>query len=391
MAAMSALLAVAVCGAMAAPLLQSTRRSADPLLSDLAAAAEGAVSPGGEKSLATLAEKAPDDAIMQFFLAGQARGLGHHALALRAYRRAAELDPQLAQASNNLGTLLASLGREASAVQAFHRAIQAAPSDLIAYYNLYLTQQHRFDFEAAEQTLAQAQKIDLPGITALMSQRNERQARLNLIEARLPVQIALDHALKALNPSSPASSLRPMFLSWSWPLVVLPLGTVFLLLGRRRRPGWPVSCGLCGRITCKHCALDSGRQSRCASCQALAGQQRSLPRMVRKKKKAAIAAYQRRKARTCRALAVLIPGAGQIWAGRAVAGSLLLVTASIAALALILGPSLPEFPRIVMEPGLSGPSLGAILLLLCTWMASWILPVSSPEATRTLRARSRRT
>ena len=58
--------------------------------------------------------------------------------ACTAYRRALELDPDLADAYINLGRLVHEDGDATEAVQLYHLAVERAPDDAVAHYNLAL-------------------------------------------------------------------------------------------------------------------------------------------------------------------------------------------------------------------------------------------------------------
>jgi tetratricopeptide (TPR) repeat protein len=60
------------------------------------------------------------------------------AAAVEAYRRAVELEPQLADAWVNLGRLAHEAGRAREAVQLYERALEASPDDPVIHYNLAL-------------------------------------------------------------------------------------------------------------------------------------------------------------------------------------------------------------------------------------------------------------
>jgi len=127
--ASAGLLLIAACGILLLPAARFTALSTDPRLIHVAGAARGAIGPERERTLAELLEKSPDDAVLQFLYADQARGLGDYVTAIRAYQRAAELDPTLRPAHNNLGTLYFSLGQYATAVREFRRAMEADPQE----------------------------------------------------------------------------------------------------------------------------------------------------------------------------------------------------------------------------------------------------------------------
>ena len=61
---------------------------------------------------------------------------GHTALALKAYRRAAEMEPKEAKYLNNVGVVLERQGNHKESADAFRAAIQVDPAYARAYRNL---------------------------------------------------------------------------------------------------------------------------------------------------------------------------------------------------------------------------------------------------------------
>jgi Tfp pilus assembly protein PilF len=379
MVAVTSLLLVATCGVLLLPAARVTALSTDPRLVQVAGAARGAVGPERERTVAELLERRPDDAILQLLHADQARGMGDYATAIRSYRRAAELDPGLRQAHNNLGTLFFSLGQFATAIGEFRRAIEADPKDLTAHYNLYLTQEQRFDFSAAEQTLSAAQAMNLQRMTELLSEREKRKGRLDVLEDTVPVSVALEHARDAAGLAGPFA-VETAWLWRAWPFLVFPLLTLSLIRFTRARGNLPAACPSCGRIACRLCALNLDDESTCASCAALAARSTSLPRRAREQKRREIAIYRRRQLRSCRLLALLVPGGGQIWSGRTLTGTFLLALATCGLVALRLRGQLPVISYTPIAPGIEPLWVGAICVAVSAWLIGWFLP-RAPEFT----------
>ncbi len=73
---------------------------------------------------------------MCFDLAHVLAEAGHAQASVERYVQAVELRPDAADAWNNLGVLVAGLGRPLAACTAFRRALAAAPLDARARYNL---------------------------------------------------------------------------------------------------------------------------------------------------------------------------------------------------------------------------------------------------------------
>ena len=95
---------------------------------------------GKSDDAARLAHKAADylegDSNLDFILGAHAAEAGDLEQALAHYRRALAHDPDYLKARNNLGTTLASLGRDAEAVDAYVRVLEGDPLHSGARFNL---------------------------------------------------------------------------------------------------------------------------------------------------------------------------------------------------------------------------------------------------------------
>ena len=377
-ASVALVVAAAAVGFMLPLAASFTVQTADPRLVQVAGAAAGGVGADRYRTLSELAARSPDDAVLHLLFADQARGMGRDAQAIAAYQRATELDPSLSYAYNNAGALYFSRGRFATAAGQFRDAIKADPDHMVAHYNLYLTQEHRFDFAAAERTLAGAQSRDLAAMTSLLSDRRQGNERLDVLEDQIPVTVALAHARQALDQDDGTHVAG--FAGSTWPALALPAAALGLGFWRSRRKNYPIRCSSCGRIACRRCSLNLQDDCRCATCIVLATRTTSLPRRSRDQKRREIADYRRNLLRTCRLLSTLFPGGGQVWSGRPLLGAALLTLASCGLGGALLDKLLPVA---TYTPVASGPHLAltaGLSCLLLAWLLGWLLP-SRPTAT----------
>jgi len=377
-ASVALVLAAAIVGFMLPLAAHLTADTVDPRLVQVAGAAGGSVGADRYRTLTDLTARSPDDAVLHLLLADQARGMGRDVEAISAYQRATELDPRLSYAYNNAGALYFSRGRYATAAGQFRKAIEADPNHMVAHYNLYLTQEHRFDFTAAEKTLAAAQIRDLAAMTSLLSDRRQGSDRLDVLEDQIPISVALAHARKALGQEGDPHVA--VYAASTWPALLLPVTALGLGFWRLRRKNYPVRCSSCGRIACRRCSLNLQDDSRCATCVVLATRTTSLPRRSRDQKRREIAGYRRNRLRSCRMLSAFLPGGGQIWSGRPLLGATLLTLASCGLAAALLYNLLPVA---AYTPISSGPRLTLTVGLSClvlAWLLGWLLPSHSGAA-----------
>lgn len=93
--------------------------------------------------------------------------LGQIESAEAAFRRAIEIQPDLAVAHSNLGAVLMATGREDDAIKSFRAAVDIDPVAVEPHQNLGVAWLKISEFEQAEQSLRQALEIDPNSIIAL--------------------------------------------------------------------------------------------------------------------------------------------------------------------------------------------------------------------------------
>ena len=366
--AVGLLAAAALAGALSGPaVVEETRRDLDPERLQLVGAATGVVSPERQRALTEAISRHPEDAVLRLLYADQCRGLGHYQEALAAYRQARELNPRLRQASTNAGALYFSLGQYATASSEFRRAVETDPKHLLAYYNLYLSQERRFDFHAAEQTLAEARGVDAAGMTELLSRRERRQERLDALTDRIPAGLLPAHA--EAGRGAAASDPRLTLAVGVGAAALLGLG-----LFRSPRRTRATSCVSCGRVACPRCTPDTPDPERCASCITIGARAASLPRPAREAKQQEIVVWHARRHRIGRCLSIAIPGAVRLWGGQPLGGALLLAGSALGAGAVVAGWLLPPLPLAAGFSGFDIVTGPAAALLVGTWLLGLRLP-----------------
>ena len=77
-----------------------------------------------------------DDAVTWYNLGVSYNKPGQSGLAIEAYKRAVQINPQLVQAWNNLGFNYGKAGQTAQAIEAFQQVVRTNPQDADAWYNL---------------------------------------------------------------------------------------------------------------------------------------------------------------------------------------------------------------------------------------------------------------
>ena len=128
---------------------------------------------------------------------------GRFSEAERALRAAVAVNPQFAEAHNNLGVLYAKLGRNSEAERLFRRAAEDDPGYASAYVNHGLTLAALDRWESAEQTLRKAEKL-LPDDLRVLTGLGMLFMRTNRIEEALTRL----HGIAELNPRNAQAHLN---------------------------------------------------------------------------------------------------------------------------------------------------------------------------------------
>ncbi|HLO64330.1 MAG TPA: tetratricopeptide repeat protein [Azonexus sp.] len=173
-------------------------------LNDLGVMLELHVSPHEYRQLwSELAARPSAGGIAHYFLGNALRGEGEFELARQAYQRAVELEPDMAEAFNNLALVLNRLGQEEEAKAAFRRAQEINPALVAPQINLGALMARSSTVDEAETLLAKAVDLDPQSTDArvnygavLMRQRRfaEAEQAFRYVLAREP-----GHASAELN------------------------------------------------------------------------------------------------------------------------------------------------------------------------------------------------
>jgi len=122
-------------------------------------------------------------------------GAGDHEAAVRAYRRAAELEPGFQEAWHNQGVSLAALGRDAEARAAFERAIELEPRDVYALRGLASVLIRAGELDAGADVLARAARVGGgPALYAQLAHARAQQGRLDEAVRWLAVALSMDRS-----------------------------------------------------------------------------------------------------------------------------------------------------------------------------------------------------
>jgi Tfp pilus assembly protein PilF len=384
--------------------LQTAR---NPLFWAAMATVEGEPDNRAAALLQATARADPGDRDLSYLLATAWRRTGRYDDAEDLYRRMLEADPQDAIARNNLANLEFARGQFDSAAARYRRGTETGGSPEVvatSFYNLSLAHLQKFDYQAYNEAKSNADRlarglvIDYDrwkydsGDYAVVDLGLSREQAWEKFAGRtegVAVRNVLGGARREEQPWARTAALLARFTAS--PLV---FAGVVLLLGRWRGPkAFTLHCSRCGTAFCRQCHLGQVVSGLCSQCYHLFVVRDGVSGPARNRKMLDVQAAGGRRRRVFRALSLVFPGAGQIYAGRTILGVLLLllwcaaIAVAVASLRLPFGDVASRVtpPWFVLSEGLG---------LLAVWATAnrlvpdfeVTLPARRPAAPRRARA-----
>jgi len=329
-----------------------------------------------QQQLAALAQRHPDNALLQYAAAWMGRRHGDLAAAETGYRRVLTLWPRDDRAMNNLGNVLAMQGRTDEALGLYRRAGEANPANAAAAFNASQIYTQRFDYHAATEALSRAAALNFEMVKTYQSQATD-DGVLPLVDEWISPQAfwaALsqwDVGALGRGAPPPAWGSRIECSGWGFSLAALLLSVLAIVIGVRMHRVVPLrACSNCGAIICRRCACRRRETALCPDCAAVESRAET-PDFGR-----VLLLQQRRRVRHSQhlvrtAVAVLIPGAGLL-AFRRVIVALLLLCAGAALTAVGAGFAFPfSYETRPSSPGQEVP----LALLVCAWGLVYVVSI----------------
>ncbi|TMQ71269.1 MAG: tetratricopeptide repeat protein [Candidatus Eisenbacteria bacterium] len=332
--------------------------------------------------VARLAAAHPDSPYLQFAHGWLARRAGDLEGAEAAYRRALKQWPNNAEASNNLGNILAMEGRFDDALATFGRATQADARDAAAFFNASQVHTRLFDYRAASEAVARASALDFEMVKSYQARSGE-SGDLPLVDQWIdPATIwrTLLHAPNAeVVPALPVA-WRSMIETSGWPFAITAL---VLALGSLAFGVWsqikiPLrACSNCGRPVCRRCAQRLREVALCPNCSVIAARAESgeFGRVLLLGRRRQV----ERGRSIARAIgAGLVPGLGLL-ARRRVWSALLLLSSTAHVVSRWLDLRAPFWLTGDMVQGAGGPEWGLTLCAVVVYTVSVLGYLWSPD------------
>lgn len=332
--ALAILLGTLVIGPGNAAIEHRLRTVQNPLFSAALAAIEEAPGAGDLQLLAKLRQSEPDDRDLQYLLAAAYRRRGHYDEAAEVYRSILAADPKDPLARNNLANLDFIRGAYGAALARYREGAEGGGSpEFVAtsYHNLSLAHLQKFDYQAYNEAKSNADRLARPLVQTYDRWKYDSGdyavVDLVLTPEQLWAKLAgvADGVGRRNVVATPAaragSGFDPRSALGRFAAAVALLALVALLVSRwRGAKAFTVHCAKCGAAFCRFCHLAHGSGGLCSQCYHLYVVRDGVSGPARNRKMAEVQRAERRRDLWFRALSVVAPGAGQVYAGRILLG-----------------------------------------------------------------------
>jgi tetratricopeptide (TPR) repeat protein len=371
-------LAALLAGPTMAGLEERVRSRQNPIFRAGLQAVEG----GPDARAMSLIEQAlvenPDDRDLVYLLGRLYKKGGRYDDATALYRDTLDKDPKDAIALNNTGNIDFARGDYQAAIVRFQQALATSPRSEVAailHYNLSLAQYQKFDYQPAQESRSQADRLGAD----VVKQQDELWKYEGGLSA--PVDLGLDSEELAAKfagtpkgpgrknvagnpPRAAGTSLASSLLNRA-SVIPVAFGLIVLLSARTRgRRGYTARCVKCGTPFCNRCHLGPSAGSLCSQCHHLFVVRDGVSGPARNQKLLEVQKEEERRDRLFRVLSLVLPGSGHVYAQKTIFGLVLvLVWAAVLGVVLVAGRIVPltEAPGSVAWPW--GLGLAALILL----------------------------
>lgn len=272
--------------------------------------------------------------------------------AYEAWRRIVQEAPEQAWAHNNLAVVAALVGKEDHAIAELEAAISRDPGATEAAFNLAQIHLRHRRQDKAEKLLAPIEQRAPGRLEAYRTQTfraADRKVDQNraFVDAALP-STPLEDLYRSPQPGAAALErevagiayfgLPPSFAAALVGLFVLSW-IVLLRVRARLQPSQP--CVKCGSAASRRYDADEVPRGMCSACyHAFLNPRARIEAGMKLRKERQVSAYRRRYGTTLAMLTLLCPGAGHLYGGAAISGTLLALAFSVVlgAGVLVIGP-----------------------------------------------------
>lgn len=327
-----------------------------------------------------------DDRDLVYLLALQYKKAGRYDDAATVYREILRAEPKDGIALNNLANIEFARAEFQAAIARYKQGAAAAATPEVGatlYYNLSLAHLQRFEYEPNNEARAQADRL-ARSVTQAYESRWKFDKEGSAVAAAVDLGLTQDELwakfagvregigrknVAGKNAGAESDLAAGALTRFTGFLGVFGF-TVFGLQRWRGRKMFTMRCPKCGTPFCKHCHLGAAAAGLCTQCYHLFVVRDGVSGPARNQKLLEVQKEDERRERVFRALSLLSPGAGHLYAQKTLAGVVFVwVWYGIVALALLAGRLLPvtETPAALSSPW---ALVLAGLLLLATYVVA---------------------
>ncbi len=307
----------------------------NPIFEAAVTAVEGGPDNRTISILEQAAAKYPDDRDLLYLLGLQYKKAGRYDDAASVYRERLRSDADDRIALNNLGNIEFSRGEFPAAIARYKQGVEASTSPYVSatlFYNLQLAHLQRFEYQPAEEARSQAERLAGSLVRSYDRLWKYEKGDYAVVDLSLTDDQVLSKFLGhsegvgVKNVSrSVAAVAGPGLAALVAPDRFAAFVGVFVLVvfGLSRWRGsrmFTMRCLKCGTPFCKHCHLGASAGGLCTQCHHLFVVRDGVSGPARNQKLLEVQKEDERRERVFRALSLLSPGAGHIYAHKILAG-----------------------------------------------------------------------
>jgi tetratricopeptide (TPR) repeat protein len=311
----------------------------NPLYRAAIAAVEGKPAAIDAGLLESAARSDPGDRDMLYLLASAWRRSGRVQEAADLYGRLLGQDPSDAFARNNLANLEFARGQHETALIRYRQGSRAGGANEIAsisFYNLSIAHLQKFEYQAYNEAKSSADRLAPGGVSSYDRWKYDSgdYAVVDLTLSRDDVWRKFAGVAEGVGVRNVASGEGGGSLGFGFGSLLNRFtaaagvfGLVAFVVGWfRGSKAFTVHCSRCGTAFCRHCHLGQAVGDLCSQCYHLFIVRDGVSGPVRNRKMLEVQGREARRGRVFRALSVVSPGTGHVYARQTLVGAALVFT-----------------------------------------------------------------